>query len=91
MVDVSVVKRDGSIVDYDGRKLRASVIAAAKSTRTPVGEAEITADRVCKHTERWLSKKTEVTSADLRRKTAEALLAFNPDAAYIYKQEKTIA
>jgi len=51
---------------YDERKLYASVYAACLSVRTPAGEAELTADRVCRTVEPWLEDKSEVTSGDIR-------------------------
>lgn len=91
MVDTSVSKRDGRIEDYDRRKLLASIISACLSVRTPEGSAEMTAQKVSEQTEEWLAKKPEVTSADIRRKAAETLLAYNPEAAYIYKQQRMIS
>lgn len=88
MVDSHVVKRDGRIEQYDRRKLLQSITAASLSVRTPEGAAEMNAHAVCNITENWLAKKPEVTSADIRRKAAEALEIYNPEAAYTYKQNK---
>lgn len=74
---------------FDERKLYASIYAACLSVRTPSGEAELTAEQVCRDLLPWLLKKEEVTSADIRRKATEHLHIYNPHAAYMYKHVKT--
>jgi hypothetical protein len=84
-----IVKRaKGHSEAYDERKLYASVYASCLSVRTPAGEAELTASRVCKDIAPWLSAKAEVTSADIRRKASTHLKVYNPDAAYMYEQHR---
>lgn len=91
-MSVHIVKRGrGHSEPYDERKLYASVYASCLSVRAPVGEAELTAERVCCNLQTWLSKKQEVTSGDIRRKAAEHLTIYNPHAAYIYKQHRLIS
>lgn len=86
-----IVKRTANHVEpYDERKLYASVYAACLSIRTPAGEAELTAARICQDIAPWLSKKTEVTSFDIRNKAAEHLQLYNPDAAYMYLRHRII-
>lgn len=88
---VSIVKRTaGHSEPYDERKLYASIYAACLGVRTPGGEAELTAEHVCKDMFRWLKVKHEVTSADIRRTAAEHLTVYNPHAAYLYKQHRII-
>lgn len=91
MVTSHVVKRSGQIEQYARDKLARSVIAACLSVRTPEGAAEMNAEAVCNITEKWLAIKPEVTSADIRRKAAEALELYNSEAAYIYKQHQSIS
>jgi transcriptional regulator NrdR family protein len=86
MQSVIVKKGRRGIEDYERHKLSRSVLAACRSVRTPDGEAEVTASEVCKRVEAWLTAKPEVTSADIRRKALEALLAYNPEAAYMYRK-----
>jgi transcriptional regulator NrdR family protein len=90
-VEVYIVKHDKKIERYDHKKLLRSVYSACLGVNSPDGEAETTALEVIKAVEKWLSKKQEVTSADIRRKTAEFLVAYNPDAAYMYKKQRRIA
>lgn len=81
-----IVKRShGHSEPYDERKLYASVYASCLGVRTPTGEAELTAEQVCKDISPWLEKKIEVTSADIRRKASEHLQIYNPHASYLYK------
>lgn len=86
-----IVKRSPAYTEpYDERKLYASVYAACLSVRTPTGEAEITAERICQDMLPWLANKSEVTSGDIRRKTSECLTVYNPDAAYMYMRHRII-
>jgi len=83
-----VVKRNHRSEPFDEHKLRASIRAACLSIRTPAGEAEMTAERMYRQILPWLEGKAEVTSADIRRKSAEALLRDNPEAAYVYQIQR---
>jgi transcriptional regulator NrdR family protein len=86
----SVIKRDGQrpSENFSKEKLRASILGACLSVRTPVGQAETTAKSVSDSVTSWLTSKPEVTSADLRRIAAQHLKTHNPDAAYIYEQHR---
>ena len=87
-----IVKRaPGHSESYDERKLYASIYASCLSVRTPEGEAELTADRVCRDIDPWISNKQEVTSGDIRRKAAEHLTVYNAHAAYMYKHHRVIS
>jgi len=86
-----IVKRSPSYTEpYDERKLYASVYAACLCVRTPAGEAELTAERICQDILPWLASKQEVTSADIHHKTANHLKVYNPDAAYMYERHRII-
>jgi transcriptional regulator NrdR family protein len=90
-LDLHIVKRSKQVEAYDRKRLFKSIYSACLGVNSPDGEAETTAIEVTKAVEKWLSKKQEVTSADVRRKTAEHLVAYNPDAAYMYKKQRRIA
>jgi len=75
---------------YDERKLYASIYAACLALRTPAGEAELTANKVCQDIKPWLETKPEVTSTDIRHQASEHLKLYNPDAAYMYARHHTI-
>lgn len=85
-----VIKSDGKrpSENFSKEKLRASILSACLSVRTPVGQAEATAHAVADSVIAWLSTKPEVTSQDLRRIAAKQLYPHNPDAAYIYEQHR---
>lgn len=87
-----VVKRQGErpTEAFMRSKLRASVLAACLSVRTPEGQAEATADAVCEIVIDWLHDKPEVTSSDLRRKAANILATFQPEAAHLYEHHKAV-
>lgn len=84
-----VVKRGGQVESFDDQKLIRSIAAACRSVRTLEGEAQTTAVAVCKKVRAWMYNKPEVTSADIRRKATEALVAYNPDGAYMYRKDST--
>lgn len=92
MSSAIIIKRQGErpSENFERGKLHASVLAACLSVRTPEGHADATAEAVCEAVVNWLSHKPEVTSDDLRRKATEALTAFHPDAAYLYKHHRLV-
>lgn len=89
---IDVVKRGGErLTEHFNRgKLHASVLAACLSVRSPQGEAETAAVKVCDAVVAWCDRKPEVTSADLRRKAAEHLERIHPEAAYLYKHHRLV-
>lgn len=89
---IDIVKREGRrpSEQFNRDKLHASIRAACLSVRTPDGEAELIAEKVCDTLITWLRTKPEVTSSDLRRKAAETLESFHPEAAYLYKHHRLV-
>lgn len=89
---IDIIKHGGRrpTESFQRSKLHASVRAACLSVRTPEGEAETTARKVCDTVTAWLEKHPEVTSNDLRRKAADALQSFHPEAAYLYQHHRLI-
>lgn len=87
-----IVKRSpGHAEPYDERKLYASVYAACLSVRTPPGEAELTAAKICQDIAPWLHTKPEITSLDIRSRAYEHFKIYNPDAAYMYLHHRLLA
>ncbi len=78
----------GHTEPYDERKLYASVYASCLAVRTPAGEAELTAARVCQDVLPWILSKAEVTSLDIRARATTHLKLYNPDAAYMYAHHR---
>jgi transcriptional regulator NrdR family protein len=89
---IDIIKRGGDRPSerFDRDKLHASVRAACLSVRSPEGEAEMIAEKVCDALVNWLDTKPEVTSNDLRRKATETLQDFHPEAAYLYKHHRLV-
>lgn len=87
-----VVKRQGKrpTEAFQRKKLYASILASCLSVQTPEGQAEATANTVCDAVIRWLSDKPEVTSEDIRRKAADALARYHPEAAHLYKHHHMV-
>lgn len=78
-------RKTGTPEHFDPLKLHASVVAACLAVRTLEGEAHVTAERVCRHVLDWLTTKSEVTSADIRRVAAGHLYHYHSEAAYMYE------
>lgn len=91
-VAADVVKAEGQrpTESYQRDKLYASVLAACLSVRSPEGEAELIAQKVCDAVEKWLGAKPEVTSGDLRRKAGDALEIHHPEAGFLYKHHRLV-
>ncbi len=89
---IDIIKRDGKRPSehFDRNKLHASIRAACLSVRSPEGEAEMTASRVCDALMAWLETKPEVTSNDLRRKATATLQKHHPEAAYLYQHHRLV-
>ena len=89
---IHIIKRDGERKGerFDREKLHSSIRAACLSVRSPEGEAEMVAKKVCDAVLEWLRLRPEVTSSDLRRKATETLTIHHPEAAYLYKHHRLV-
>jgi hypothetical protein len=89
MNEVYITKRQPEVGSekFDAVKLHSSILATCLAVRAYEGEAHMIAERVCKSILGWLATKTEVTSSDIRRKTAEYLQIYHPEAAYLYEHQ----
>ena len=89
---IDVIKREGKRPSehFNPDKLHASIVAACLSVRSPHGEAVLTADTVCSAVTNWCGKKSEVTSADIRRIASTHLEQLHPEAAYLYKHHRMV-
>lgn len=87
-----VVKRRGKrpTEAFSREKLHASIIAVCLSVHTPEGQAETSAKAVCDVVMLWLKDKPEVTSEDIRRKAADVLAKYDPEAAHLYKHHHMV-
>ena len=89
---VDIVKRRGQrpTEPFQRAKLYASIRAACLSVRTPEGEAETIADKVCDAVVVWCDIRPEVTSDDVRRVATRTLETYHPEAAYLYKTHRAV-
>ena len=89
---VDIVKRGGKRPSeaFERAKLKASILAACLSVKTPEGQAESIAHAVTEAVISWLEQRPEVTSQDLRIVAARHLKAHHPDAAYLYEQHRIV-
>ena len=85
-----IVKRHGHTEAYDERKLYAAIFSACQAVREPSGSAEIIADKVVKDVAKWIEKKHEITSHDIRVNSAKHLEVYHPAAAYIYLHHRVV-
>lgn len=87
---VDIVKHGGKRPSeaFSRDKLHASIVAACLSVRTPEGQAETTARVVCDAVIVWLDGRPEVTSNDIRIAAARHLKKHQPEAAYLYEQQR---
>lgn len=76
--------------EFSPEKLHQSIAAACLSVRTPVGQADEIAKAVTLKVMKWCEIRPEITSSDIRRQASKALQPLHTDAAYVYKQQKTI-
>lgn len=89
-LSVDIVKQGGRrpAEPFKRDKLHASIVAVCLSTRTPEGQADSIASIVCDEVERWLIKRQEVTSRDIRVVAAKRLANHHTEAAYLYEQHR---
>ena len=81
-----VIKRGSRQTEpFDPLKLHASIVAACRAVRAHGGEANHTAEQVCKQVIDWLATKAEVTSDDIRRVASKHLATYHPEASYMYQ------
>lgn len=86
-----IVKRAGHEEPFDIKKIYGSVYAACAAVRMPMGECELTSDRVSKDVEKKLASKAMVHSHQIAKATNEYLKEYNPDAAYMYRTHRDIS
>jgi transcriptional regulator NrdR family protein len=87
---ISIIKRNGNRPNesYSEQKLRSSIVRTCMSAGSPEGQAEKTADLVCKDVAHWLEIRHEVTSQDIRLVASRSLKKHHPEAAYLYEQHR---
>jgi len=86
-----VVKRKGHKETFDARKIYASVYSACRNVMLQEGEAELIADKVSKEVQSDVAKKTDVSSEQILKTTAETLRKYNTDAAFMYETHRDVS
>ena len=75
---------------YSSDKLKAEILALAKSLRLADKWAETIATKTVTHVDKWLEKHTIVTDEDVHRVAYKKLKELSADVAYIYKNRDKI-
>jgi len=86
-----VVKRKGHKETFDARKIYASVYSACRNVMLQEGEAELIADKVSKEVQSDVAKKTDVSSEQILKTTADILRKYNTDAAFMYETHRDVS
>ena len=85
-----VVKSDGEIERFDYKKLQKSLSETFLIVRSPEGQSDEFIRKTLLEFADWQRNKPEITSSDIRRQTGAILQKIHPEAAYIYKNFKSI-
>ena len=80
-----VVKSNGKIEKFDYKKLQRSLIV-----KSPEGQSNEFVKKTLLEFADWQKNKPEITSDDIRRQASGILQKIHPEAAYIYKNFKSI-
>lgn len=86
-----IVKRKGHKEQFDPRKIYGSVYNACLNAHLSKMESEKIAEAVTSAMEKWIAKKTGVTSQEIFEETANVLREFHEDAAFLYATHRDIA
>lgn len=79
-----LVKRHGHAEEYDGRKVYASVYAAALNAHLSEMESEALADKVSAAVDKYVHGKDGINSAEIRDRIVGELGGVDNDVAYLY-------
>ena len=85
-----VVKSDGEVERFDYKKLQKSLSETFLIVRSPEGQSNEFVRKTLLEFADWQKNKPETTSGDIRRQTGAILQKIHPEAAYIYKNFKSI-
>ena len=85
-----VVKSDGEVEKFDYKKLQKSLSETFLIVRSPEGQSNEFVRKTLLEFADWQRNKPEITSCDIRRQIGAILQKIHPEAAYIYKNFKSI-
>ena len=85
-----VVKSNGEVEKFDYKKLQKSLSETFLIVKSPEGQSDEFVRKTLLEFADWQRNKPEITSRDIRRQTGTILQKIHPEAAYIYKNFKSI-
>ncbi len=86
-----IVKRHGTCVKFDERKIYASCYSACISCchLKPI-EAEKICEKVTKEVKKWIKAKDEVTSTQIHKEVTKAMRKYHKEAAFMYDTHRDV-
>ncbi len=85
-----VVKSNGKIEKFDYKKLQRSLSETFLIVKSPEGQSNEFIKKTLLEFADWQKNKPEITSDDIRRQASGILQKIHPEAAYVYKNFKSI-
>ena len=85
-----VMKSGGEVEKFNYKKLQKSLNKTFLIVKSPEGQSNEFVRKTLLEFAVWQRNKPEITSGDIRRKTADILQKIHPEAAYVYKNFKSI-
>lgn len=85
-----VMKSGGEVEKFNYKKLQKSLNKTFLIVKSPEGQSNEFVRKTLLEFAVWQRNKPEITSGDIRRQTADILYKIHPEAAYVYKNFKSI-
>jgi hypothetical protein cdivTM7_00107 len=85
-----VMKSGGEVEKFNYKKLQKSLNETFLIVKSPEGQSNEFVRKTLLEFAVWQRNKPEITSGDIRRQTADILQKIHPEAAYVYKNFKSI-
>ena len=85
-----VMKSGGEVEKFNYKKLQKSLNKTFLIVKSPEGQSNEFVQQTLLELAVWQRNKPEITSGDIRRQTADILQKIHPEAAYVYKNFKSI-
>ncbi len=86
-----IVKRRGHKETFDSRKIYGSTYAACRNAHLSEIQSEKIAEAASKSIEKWIEKRSEVSSDEIFQQTIKVLKELEPDAAFLYETHRDIS
>lgn len=85
-----VMKSGGEVEKFNYKKLQKSLNKTFLIVKSPEGQSNEFVRKTLLEFAVWQRNKPEITSGDIRRQTADILQKIHTEAAYVYKNFKSI-